>query len=98
MENNNEVKIVNSVVDIDENNTSDNTHYIGVMFESKYGSTLDNPKFYGKVYEYKTKKDLKEGQVITIDTKYGKSRVCVIQEFIREQDLNFKDLDLIVEI
>lgn len=65
-------------------------HYVGIMFESKYGSSVNNPKFYGKVYEYKTKRDLKEGQVIVIDTRWGKSRVCVIKENIPVEQLEFE--------
>lgn len=75
-----------------------NMHYVGLMFESKYGSTQENPKFYGKVYEYKTTRNLKEGEVIYITTQYGKSRVCVIKENIPENELQFKELDKIVEI
>lgn len=85
---------VNNLVEEDLNKM----HYIGLMFESKYGSTQENPKFYGKVYEYKTTRDLKEGEVIYIDTQYGKSRVCVIKENIPENELEFKELDKIVEI
>ena len=65
-------------------------HYVGVMFESRYDSTTENPKFYGKVYEYKTQQDLKEGQVITIDTRWGKSRVCIIKENIPENELEYE--------
>lgn len=72
--------------------------YVGVIFESKYGSTSDNPKFYGKVYEYKTKKPYKEGQVIMIETNYGFSRVCVVKDNISESELEYKDLDNIKEI
>jgi hypothetical protein len=73
-------------------------HYVGLMFESKYGSTKENPKFYGKVYEYKTRRELKEGQVITIPTRYGISKVCVVKENIPEDQLEFKETDKIVEI
>jgi hypothetical protein len=79
-------------------NEKDNLHYVGIMFESKYDSTPENPKFYGKVYEYKTRKDLKEGQVITIDTNYGKSRVVVMSENIPEDKLEFDNIELIKEI
>ena len=73
-------------------------HYVGLMFESKYGSTKENPKFYGKVYEYKTRRELKEGQVITIPTRWGLSKVCVVKENIPEDQLEFKETDKIVEI
>ncbi len=77
-------------VEINENIEEPKYHYVGVMFESKYGSSKDDPKFYGKVYEYKTLQDLKEGQVITIDTRWGKSRVCIIKEDIPENELEYE--------
>ena len=73
-------------------------HYVGVMFESKYDSSINNPKFYGRVYEYKTKRDLKEGQVISFQTQYGVSRVCVVKPNILKEDLEYKEYDKIVEI
>lgn len=69
-------------------------HYIGVIFENKYSSK----PFTGKMYEYKTKKDLKEGQIIKIQTNYGENNVCIIKENIPENELQFKELDLIKEI
>lgn len=56
------------------------THFVGVMFESKYGSTAENPKFYGKEYNYRTDMNYKKGQVVEIDSQYGKTRVCIINE------------------
>lgn len=56
------------------------THYVGVMFESRYGSTEENPKFYGKEYNYRTDMNYKKGQVIEIDSQYGKTKVCIINE------------------
>ena len=91
----NEVKVTNQEFN-GEPETS-GKHYVGVMFESKYGSTKENPKFYGKVYTYATEKDLKEGQVITIDTNWGQSRVCVIKENIDPDTIDF-DINLIKEI
>ena len=81
-------------MDLNDNNY----HYIGVMFESSYGSSVDNPKFYGKIYEYKTKRNLKEGEVVKIKTMYGESRVVVVKENIKEDDLQFKDINKIKEI
>lgn len=92
------IDVSNCQVNNSLNENASNMHYIGVMFESRYDSTLDNPKFYGKVYEYKTTKNLKEGEVIYIETQYGKSRVCVIKENIPENELESKELDKIVEI
>lgn len=76
----------------------DNMHFVGIMFEDRYNSTEENPKFYGKVYEYKTTKPLKEGQIINITTAYGNSRVCVIKENIPLDKLEYKDIDNIKEI
>ena len=68
-----------------------NKHFIAVMFESKYDSTEENPKFYGKVYTYITEKDYKKGQVLTIDTPYGsKARVCVINENVDPATVTFE--------
>lgn len=83
-----EMKVEQSIVYTEEPN--DEYHYVGIMFESKYGSSVSNPKFYGKVYEYKTKKDLREGQVLVIDTRWGKSRVCVIKEDIPLDQLEYE--------
>ena len=93
-----EIEISNVQINNLEKESSNNMHYVGLMFESRYESTQENPKFYGKVYEYKTTRNLKEGEVIYITTQYGKSRVCVIKENIPENELEFKELDKIVEI
>lgn len=50
-----------------EINTEDEFKYIGVIFENKYSV---GKRFSGRVYNYKTKLDLKEGQVIHVPTKY----------------------------
>lgn len=96
----NEVTISNEKFNLglDEKVTNDNYHYIGVMFESKYGSSVVAPKFYGKVYEYKTTRPLKEGEVVEIPTMYGKSRVVVVKPDIPESELQFKEIDKIKEI
>ena len=73
------------------------THYVGVMFEDRYNSTPENPKFYGRVYTYKTNKDLKEGQIINIESNYGNAKVCVIKENIDPATIDF-DINLIKEI
>ena len=78
-----------------ENN--DDFHFVSVMFESRYGSTKDDPKFYGKAYTYKTKRDLKKGQVVEIETTYGNTRVCVLDENLDKSSINI-DLDIIKEI
>lgn len=64
-----------------------NYHYVGLMFESKYNSTKENPKFYGRVYNYKTNQALKEGQVVTITTNYGQSRVCIVRDNVPEEEV-----------
>lgn len=62
--------------------------YVSIMFEDKFNSTPENPQFYGKDYLYKTKKDLKEGQIISLDTDYGHSKVVVYRANIdKEQAL-----------
>lgn len=65
-------------------------HVVGLMFEDKFYSTPDNPKFYGKIYEYKTKLDLKKGQIIEIETKFGKSRVCIMNENIPVDKITYE--------
>ena len=62
-----------------------NFKYITVMFEDKFNSTPENPKFYGKDYLYKTKRELKEGQIIDLDTNYGHSKVVVYKSNISEE-------------
>ena len=88
MENNAEVS------NVEINNIEEKPHYIGVIFENKYSGK----QFSGKVYEYKTLKPLKEGQIITIQTMYGESKVCVVKENIPEDELQYKDIDNIKEI
>lgn len=67
--------------------------YIGVVFEDKY-----NPgNFRGNTYNYKTKRDLKEGQVVTVETPYGFNKVCIIKTNINPEEIQF-DLDKIKEI
>ena len=92
MENN--AKISNIEINENVDIHSDDYHYIGVIFENKYS---DKP-FTGKMYEYKTKKDLKEGQVIKIDSMYGKTNVCIVKDNIPEEELQFKELNKIKEI
>ena len=60
--------------------------YISVMFEDKFNSTPENPKFYGKDYLYRTKQDLKEGQIVELDTDYGHSKVVVYRTNIDKKD------------
>lgn len=75
----------------------DDIHYVGLMFEDKVSSTEEKPFFRGRIYTYKTNMDLKEGQVLTIETNYGHSKVCCVKPLIKEEELNF-DKDLIKEI
>ena len=51
--------------------------YVSIMFEDKFNSTPENPMFYGKDYLYKTRRDLREGQIIDLNTTYGHSKVVV---------------------
>lgn len=64
----------------------DNYNYVSIMFEDRFNSTPENPKFYGKDYLYKTKKDLKEGQILDIETNYGHAKVVVFKSNISEED------------
>lgn len=75
----------------------ENMHYVGLIFESKSESTEEKPFFRGRIYTYKTDMDLKEGQVLTIETNYGHSKVCCVKPLIKEEDINF-DKDLIKEV
>lgn len=57
---------------------SDDYKYVSIMFEDKFNSTPENPKFYGKDYLYKTRRtDLQKGQVIDLETIYGHSKVVI---------------------
>ena len=76
--------------DIEQNDL----HYVEVAFQSKY-----NPEeFYlGKTYNYATRKDLKEGDIIEISTMYGTSKVKILKENVDPNTFNF-DLSLLKEI
>ena len=55
---------------------------VGLMFEDRFYSTPDNPRFYGKIYEYKTKSNcifekylsialLKAGSIIMVERPFS---------------------------
>lgn len=67
--------------------------YISVVFED----TLNKGKFRGNSYNYKTYKDLKEGQVITVPTRFGSSKACVVKDDVNPDEITF-DLDKIKEV
>lgn len=92
MENNVEISNIEINDDIE---IKENFHYVGVVFENKsnYGK-----QYQSKVYEYKTIKPLKEGQVIKVQTMYGESNVVVVKENIPEDELQFQDKEAIKEI
>lgn len=75
------MKSIESIIE-KEPSVSDEYKYLGVMYEDRYKSTPDNPKFYGKSYLYKTQQNLKEGQVITLNN----SRVVVNRWDISKED------------
>ena len=94
----NEVELENVEVNNATQQAEPEMHYVGVMFEDKYNSTLEKPKFYGKVYEYKTRRQLSKGEVIIIQSTYGPARVVVINDNIPKDKLSYWDVDSIKEI
>lgn len=76
----------------DESETTE-YHYIAVVFEDN----LNKGHFRGNSYNYKTMKDLKEGQVITVPTKFGSSKACVTDPNVDASTILF-DLDKIKEV
>jgi len=93
----NEAKVSNVEINNQSEVINDDFHYVGVIFENNNYS-YGGKRFSSKLYEYKTKKDLKEGQVIKIKTMYGESNVVIAKENIPEEELQFKELDKIKEI
>ena len=67
--------------------------YISVIF----GDKLEEGKFRGPRYNYKTTKDLKEGQVIMVPTRYGESKAVVMSTSIVPSTIQFP-LDSIKEV
>ena len=65
-------------------------NYVSIIFEDKFNSTPENPQFYGKDYLYKTKQNLKEGQIIELDTDYGHSKVVVYRTNIPKNEADKK--------
>ena len=77
-----------------EFNKEDNLHYVEVAFQSKYNP---NDFYLGKTYNYATRKDLKEGDILEISTMYGTSKVKIIKENVDPSTFTF-DLSLLKEI
>ena len=90
-----EVNVTNIEINNDNKVSPDlnQMHYIGVVFESKY-TNYDRPK----IYEYKTTKPLREGDILNIDTMYGHSTIRVVKENIPVEELQYDDIDNIKEI
>ena len=64
---------------------NDDFNYVCVIFEDKINSTPGHPKFYGKEYLYKTKVNLKLGQVVEVDTIYGHN-MAVVNSILTTED------------
>ena len=86
-----ELKLSDVYVNDEEDTENLNkTHYVSVLFENKYSG----PKFYGKEYHYRTTTPYQEGQVVSIETKYGKSSVCIINKDVPEKEVEEKMISL----
>lgn len=81
-----------SVEPSEEIKTSDEYHYIGVVFGNtkvlteKGEPTFDLAKTH---YTYKTKEDYKKGQLITVPTAYGVSKAMVADESIDPSTIKY---------
>lgn len=103
-----EVNFVESIDDLENNNkeaeesyNTDNTEiesepnykYVGIVFEDRY----NKGKFKGNCYNYKTTRDLKEGQVIVVPTKFGQSKGCVVHADVDPETIDYP-LDSLLEV
>ena len=82
--------------DVEFNDTTDDLHYVEVAFESRYNKG-NNDFYLGKTYNYATRRDLKEGDIIEISTMYGTSKVKILKENVDPSTFDF-DLSLLKEI
>lgn len=89
-----EIKDKNENLIGEVNPETDEYSYIGVIFENK---KLVGKPFEGKVYNYKTKKDLSEGQVIEVPTRYGTSK-AVVRYVDIDKDAIECPLDILLEV
>ena len=75
-------------------------NYISCIFENRFypfddPRILENTEFRNSIYggstkyTYKTDLDLKAGQVITIDTSHGPSRVLVVNPSLLREEITF---------
>ena len=94
---NNEAKISNVEINNNTEILNEDFHYVGVIFENK-NISYGGKRFSSKIYEYKTKKNLKEGQIVKVNTMYGESNVVIVKEDIPEDELQFREIDKIKEI
>ena len=88
-----EQKIIGELNLTEEPNVKPEYKYIAVVFEDN----LEKGKFRGNSYNYKTLRDLKEGQVIKVPTRFGTSKACVTNANVDVNTITF-DLDLIKEV
>ena len=100
-----EVNFVESIDDLENNNkeaeesynteveSEPNYKYVGIVFEDRY----NKGKFKGNCYNYKTTRDLKEGQVIVVPTKFGQSKGCVVHVDVDPETIDYP-LDSLLEV
>lgn len=100
-----EVNFVESIDDLENNNkeaeesynteveSEPNYKYVGIVFEDRY----NKGKFKGNCYNYKTTRDLKEGQVIVVPTKFGQSKGCVVHADVDSETIDYP-LDSLLEV
>lgn len=100
-----EVNFVESIDDLENNNkeveesynteveSEPNYKYVGIVFEDRY----NKGKFKGNCYNYKTTRDLKEGQVIVVPTKFGQSKGCVVHADVDPETIDYP-LDSLLEV
>lgn len=66
------------------------TRYCSIAFENRYMSTEERPIFNNKkFYEYKTDRKLEEGQVLKINSSFGRAKVCVVNPDIQPEDITY---------
>lgn len=100
-----EVNFVESIDDLENSNkeaeesynteveSEPNYKYVGIVFEDRY----NKGKFKGNCYNYKTTRDLKEGQVIVVPTKFGQSKGCVVHADVDPETIDYP-LDSLLEV
>ena len=74
------------------NQPDDSYKYISVVFYDKLTDKYCSPE-----YNYKTKKNLKKGQLLEVQTRFGTSKCAVYNDNVNPKDISYP-LDKIVEI